>query len=138
MGWRNFSKTAEKKFLQPTRRGGIPTLNSTVRLLDEQFLPPVDSTIRPMLAAYQNFSRFSSLLLKIGLILCFGKSRAFQPAKPNVLFPFFTLYSYLFLQHIERRRREDDGAPPPKSVRRLISEYVDRKKRYNFFKLTNC
>jgi hypothetical protein len=43
---------------------------------------------------YQNFSRFSSLSVKIGLILCFGKSRAFQSAKPNVLFPFSTLYSY--------------------------------------------
>ncbi len=56
-----------------------------------------------MLAAYQNFSRFSSLSLKIGLISCFGKSGAFQPAKPNVLFPFSTLYSYQFLQHIERK-----------------------------------
>jgi hypothetical protein len=36
----------------------------------------VTTGIRPMLAAYQNFSRFSSLLLKIGLISCFGKSRA--------------------------------------------------------------
>jgi len=51
-------------------------------------------SLRPMLEAYHNFSRFSSLLLKIGLILCFGKSQAFQPAKQNVLFLFSTLYSY--------------------------------------------
>jgi hypothetical protein len=30
--------------------------------------------LRPILAAYQNFSCFSILSLKIGLILCFGKS----------------------------------------------------------------
>jgi hypothetical protein len=30
--------------------------------------------LRPILAAYQNVSCFSILLLKIGLILCFGKS----------------------------------------------------------------
>ncbi len=30
------------------------------------------------------------------------------------------------------------GAPPPKIVRRLISEYVDRKKGTDFFKLTTC
>jgi hypothetical protein len=34
----------------------------------------LEDVLRPMLAAYQNVSRFSSLLLKIGLILCFGKS----------------------------------------------------------------
>ena len=55
-----------------------------------------------MLTANHNISHFSLLLLIIGQISCFGKSQAFQPAKPNVLFFFFTFFSYLFLQHVER------------------------------------
>ena len=39
----------------------------------------------PMLAAYQNFSHFFLLSLKIGQISCFGKSLAFQPPK-HILF----------------------------------------------------
>jgi hypothetical protein len=36
MGWRNFSKTAEKQFLQPTRSGCIPmqTFSHTFMTLD--------------------------------------------------------------------------------------------------------
>jgi hypothetical protein len=59
----------------------------------EDHLEKLEEVLRPMLAAYQNISGFSSLSLKIGQRSCFGKSRAFQPAKPNVLFSFPTLYS---------------------------------------------
>jgi hypothetical protein len=50
--------------------------------------------VRPMLAAYQNFSRFSLISLKIGQISCFGKSRAFQPAKHFYFISFFTISVY--------------------------------------------
>jgi hypothetical protein len=57
------------------------TLQTVLRVYAYTLRSQRNHSLRPMLAAYQNFSRFSSLSLKIGLILCFGKSRAFQPAK---------------------------------------------------------
>ncbi len=62
-----------------------------------KFLEPRVSqfwAMRPMLAAYQNFYHFFLLLLIIGQVSCFGNSRGFQPAKPNVFISCFIFYSY--------------------------------------------
>jgi hypothetical protein len=55
---------------------------------EEKLVAPLIAapTLRPMLAAYQNFSRFSSLLLKIGLILCFGMVSLEPSSLPNEMF----------------------------------------------------
>jgi len=50
--------------------------------------------LRPILAANQNVYHFFHFSLIICLFLCFGNSRGFQPAKPNVFISRFTFYFY--------------------------------------------
>jgi hypothetical protein len=49
-------------------------------------------TVRPILAAYQNFYHFFRLSLIF--FFFFGNSQGFQPAKPNVFISHFTFYFY--------------------------------------------
>ncbi len=81
--------------------------------------------LRPMLAAYQNFSCFSSLLLKIGLISCFGKSRAFQPAKPNVLGKIGKIYTFSTCGQLNITLKKIAVQIPPQ--KRYLSKYTSQQ-----------